>query len=108
MNEKNENKKWADYLISAVRYQPETDNRIIAYLKVHNDEMRFVGKGRTWSRTELLDALENGKSIATIRQDKEGKWVKCHNISLSSYNESFIHSDVRNIPGDYLENVEEF
>ena len=108
MNEKKEKIRWADYLISAVRYESGTDNRIIKYLKVHSDEIRFVGEGRTWSKTELLDALRNGKSIATIKKDKEGKWTKCHNVSLASYNESFIHSDFKNIPGDYLENISEF
>jgi hypothetical protein len=108
MNEKTEKIRWADYLISAVRYESGTDNRIIAYLKVHSDEIKYVGEGRTWSKAELLDALKGGKSMVTIKKDKEGKWSKCQNVSLGIFSEVSIRSDLKKIPGDYLENVSEF
>lgn len=108
MYEKKEIIRWADYLISSVRYESGTANRIIEYFKVHSDNVDSIGESRTWSKAELIAALMNGKSIATIRKDKEGKWIKCQNVTTASFKETFIHSDFKNIPGDYLENVSEF
>lgn len=108
MNEKKETIKWADYLISAVRYESGSGNRIIEYFKVHSDNVNSIGEVRTWSKSELLAALINGKSIATIKKDNEGKWMKCHNIAFYSLNEIFIRTDFKIIRGDNLGNLPEF
>ena len=108
MNDKVELVKWADYLISAVRYESGSEKRIISYLKVHKDNINFVGEGRTWSKEELLEALKEGNSLATIRKDSKGRWFKNNNVAISSFYETSISSDYNNIPGDYLENVPEF
>ncbi|MBV6419613.1 MAG: hypothetical protein DAHOPDDO_00836 [Ignavibacteriaceae bacterium] len=100
--------KWADYLISAIRYSSESNNRIIAYLKVHMDEGDTVGESRTWAKDELLQAMAQGKTFATIQKDSKGNWKKGEDISITASSEIFIRSDQRKIPGDFLENLPGF
>ncbi len=108
MNEKVELVKWADYLISAVRYESGSERRIISYAKVHKDNTSYVGECRTWSKEELLEVLREGKSLATIRRNNKGRWFKDQNVAISSVYETSVCSEYKNIPGDYLENVPEF
>lgn len=100
--------KWADYLISGVRYASGSNNRIISYLKIHIDNGNSLGESRTWTKAELLDALIQGKTFATVRKDGNGNWIRGEEVALSSFKEIFIRSDFRSIPGDYLDNISEF
>ena len=100
--------KWADYLISAVRYEPGSNNRIITYFKVHEDIGNSIGESRTWTKDELLDALIQGKTFITVRKDENSNWIRGEEVALSSFKEIFVRSDFRNVPGDHLNNVSEF
>ncbi len=100
--------KWADYLISAVRYDTGLSNKIISYFKVHIDKGDSVGESRTWTKNELLDALIKGKTFVTILKDKNGKWMKGEEISIASMNEIFIRTDFKNTPEDFLDNLPDF
>jgi hypothetical protein len=100
--------KWADYLVSAVRYAPGSGNRIITYFKVHEDTGNSIAEGRTWNKDELLTALIRGKTFFTIQKDENGKWIKGEEVSISSFKEIFVRSDFKNVPGDYLQNIAEF
>lgn len=100
--------KWADYLISAVRYDTSSKNRIISYFKIHTDTGDSVGESRTWTKDELLDALVHGKSFVTIKKKDNGKWMKVSEVSVTSNKEVFIRTDFRNIPEDFLEDISEF
>jgi len=100
--------KWADYLVSAVRYEPGSNNRIITYFKVHEDIGNSIGESRTWTKDELLNELIRGKTFATILKDQNGKWIKGEEVTISSFKEIFVRSDFKNVPGDYLQNIAEF
>lgn len=67
--------KWADYLISAVRYADQQQG-YITYVKVHEDQTRKIGKGYTWNRDEIIEALTAGKSLMTIYKKETGDWIK--------------------------------
>ena len=58
--------KWADYLISAIRYENEMRKNAIAYLKVHQDNGEEVGAGSTWTKEEVINAMYDGKTFYTI------------------------------------------
>jgi hypothetical protein len=103
-----EKEKWADYLISAVRYEPASSKKIISYVKVHIDNGEDIGESKTWSKIELLEALNHGKTFITILKNGNGKWLKGEQITVSSFKEVFVRSDFRNLPGDYLDRVTEF
>ena len=100
--------KWADYLISAVRYRSDSKNRIIAYFKIHTDNGASIGEIRTWTKEELLAALIDGKSFVTIAKKNNGKWMKGSEVSITSNKEVFIRTDFKNIPEDFLESLPEF
>jgi uncharacterized protein (DUF2147 family) len=101
-------KKWADYLISAVRYNSDPNNRMIAYLKVHVDDGISVGESRTWTKEELIDALIKGKTFVTILRDGSGNWKKGSDVSVTASKEIFIRTDFKSIPGDFLEDLPDF
>ncbi len=46
--------KWADFLISAIRYENEVLKNSIAYLKVHHDQGAEIGAGYTWTKEEVI------------------------------------------------------
>ena len=48
--------KWADYLISAIRYEDDNLKNSIAYLKVHPDFGQEIGAGSTWTKEEVINA----------------------------------------------------
>jgi len=100
--------KWADYLISGIRYNSDSEKKIIAYLKVHIDNGDSVGESRTWTKDEVLKEFSKGKRFATIFKELNGKWRRGGEVSISQLNELFIRTDSNNIPGDYLEEIPEF
>jgi hypothetical protein len=85
--------KWADYLISAIRYAEEQNRRVIAYFKVHQDKEVAVGAGFTWSRDEVINAVNEGKTFYTIRKKENGKWEKGKNVSLIQANTGIVITD---------------
>jgi hypothetical protein len=100
--------KWADYLISGVRYNSDSARRIISHFKVHIDNGDSVGESRTWTKEEVLKAFSNGQNFSAILKDSNGKWRRGEKISIVQLNELFIRTDSKNIPEDYLNEVHEF
>jgi hypothetical protein len=100
--------KWADYLISAIRYDSDSLKRIISHFKVHTDNGDSVGESRTWTKEEVLKAFSSGHNFSAIIKDSNGKWRRGEKISIVQLNELFIRTDSKNIPEDYLEEIPEF
>lgn len=64
--------KWADFLISAVRYNNAETH--IDKVRVHEDEGDKVGTASARERTTVVNQLEDGYTFATITEGAEGKW----------------------------------
>jgi hypothetical protein len=99
--------KWADYLISAIRYENEMQKNVIAYLKVHQDNGEEVGAGATWSREEVIDALYDGKTFYTILKSISGEWKKGAHVALVTKNGLPIITDNEYTELDYLSDLQE-
>lgn len=99
--------KWADYLISAIRYKDEKNNDLFAYLKVHQDNGVEIGSGTTWSRDEVIDAMQNGKSFYTIIKSASGEWKKGSIVSLITKNGKTVLTDNEYTDLDYLADLQE-
>jgi hypothetical protein len=99
--------KWADYLISAIRYENETNNNLFAYLKVHQDNGEEIGAGSTWSRDEVINAMHDGKTFYTIQKSNTGEWKKGSIVSLITKNGKTILTDYEYTDLDYLADVQE-
>ncbi|MBV6418851.1 MAG: hypothetical protein DAHOPDDO_00061 [Ignavibacteriaceae bacterium] len=101
-------KKWADYLISGVRYDSNSQHKVISYLRVHIDNGDTVAECRTWDKDEVLKAFSNGYKFLTIIKDNYGRWLKGKEITISRQNDSFIITDSTNTTNDSLQNILEF
>jgi hypothetical protein len=98
--------KWADYLISAIRFE---DDKIknIAYLKVHPDCGEEVGAGSTWTREEVLNAMYDGKTFYTILKSNTGEWKKGAHVALVTKNGRSIITDLEHTDMDFLSDLQE-
>lgn len=99
--------KWADYLISAIRYENELNKNAITYLKVHSDNGTEIGSGNTWTKAEIIDAMQNGKTFYTIQKEKTGEWKKGAPVILVTRNGKTIITDGDATDLDYLSNLQE-
>ena len=100
--------KWADYLISAVRYEETFSKKTISHCKVHPDNGDSVGDGTTWSKDEVMDAIQKGYTFYTISKDDRGKWKRGINVFLMMASEVYLNTDSNNNNEDYLVNITEF
>jgi hypothetical protein len=84
--------KWADYLISAVRYdQRETH---IEKARIHQDLGNQVGQAQEWIRDQVVSAIQRGRSFVTIRRSPERKWLKGEEVHILQVgNDRFIRTD---------------
>lgn len=64
--------KWADYLISEVRYNGAGTH--IDQVRVHEDKGEKVGPASTWERTTVVSQLEGGYTFATMTKSADEKW----------------------------------
>lgn len=99
--------KWADYLISAIRFENENDKQIISYLKVHSDCGEEVGAGSTWTRDEVLNAMYDGKTFYTIIKSSTSEWKKGAHVALITKNGKSIITDIEHTENDFLSDLQE-
>jgi len=89
--------KWADYLISAVRYEETLNSKIISYFKIHHDNGDSVGEGSTWTKQEVLEAMLRGLTFVTIQKTSGGKWKQGKRIYKGSTNVLFLNVNFENL-----------
>jgi hypothetical protein len=99
--------KWADYLISAVRYEKFLEGLKISHVKVHKDDGLKISSGQTWTRNEILDAMFNGKSFSTIFRDEKGNWKKGRSVHIKKEDSDFIITDTDDQYSDVLYGIQE-
>ena len=85
-------KKWADFLISAVRYEEEMSKKIITHCKVHPDNGDTIGEGTTWTKEEVLEALNSGYTFLTIRKVENGKWKKGNRFNVINVEKVYLRT----------------
>ena len=99
--------KWADYLISAVRY--DADKTRIEKVKVHQDLGDTVGSPSESTRSTVVANIKSGNSYMTILKGQNGKWKKGQEVHIIEIgNEEFIRTDKNPEASDNLENLPEF
>lgn len=98
--------KWADYLISAVRYN--TAGTHIEELRVHKDKGDSVGAAATEKRSTVVSQLEAGYTFVTITEG-EGKWKRGAKVGLVTVNGTkYIRTDADATEKDNLGNLPRF
>ena len=99
--------KWADLLISAVRYS--ADETHIEMVRVHEDLGENVGSPKVSSRTDVVNNIKSGLTYLTILKTAEGNWRKGQEVhTIKVGNEEFIRTDKNSVAKDNLENLPEF
>src|SRR3954470_24475242 len=64
--------RWADYLISAVRYNASGSH--IDAVRVHVDNGDSVGAGSGMSRQRVVTLLQSGSTFCTIFKSADNQW----------------------------------
>ena len=100
--------KWADYCISAVRY--DEDETHIVKVKVHADKGETVGSASEWKREDVVSAIERGNTFITILENADGKkWEKGQEVHVIKVDgKKYIRTDKNSTASDNLENLPEF
>ncbi len=99
--------KWADYCISAVRYNSEHTH--IVKTRVHADSGDSIGAANEWTRAEVVDAIGRGKTFVTITRNSDGKWSKGEDVRIVTVNGTkYIRTDANSKASDNLGNLPEF
>ncbi len=99
--------KWADYLISEVRYDSEHNH--IVKVKVHEDKDNSVGAASEWSRSEVIAAIKRGKKFITTTKDSKGKLLKGQEVHIIKVKGvEYLRTDQNTMASDNLGNLPEF
>jgi hypothetical protein len=64
--------KWADFCISAVRFNAAHTH--IDYLRTHPDNGDALGVAQTYARSQVVAAIQTGTTFATVFRAEDGNW----------------------------------
>jgi hypothetical protein len=101
--------KWADYLISKVRYEENEKTKHIVKVYVHTDNDDKVSGGIDWTRKEVIDTLDKGKTFYTIFKGDNGNWKKGAKVEkILVDGVYYLKTVANNTKKDNLENLPEY
>jgi len=99
--------KWADWLISAVRY--DEDHSRIVRVRAHLDKGDTVGRAEEQTRAQVVGRIEDGKTYCTILKRDGGKWRRGEDVHVVTIDgEKFIRTDANRVSRDNLGELPEF
>ena len=98
--------KWADYCISAVRYNREHKHIII--VSACADKGEELGSFSEVARTIVVSLIESKKTFVTINKGINGKYVKGEDVRITTVNGAkYIRTDANNKAEDNLGSLPE-
>lgn len=98
--------KWADYLISAVRY--DTDRKIVKAIQ-HEDNEGIVGEGIEVDRATIASNIEKGKKYMTVYSGPKNTWQMGKTINTFKVDGEYcIRIDKNKVSSDNLGDLVEF
>ena len=99
--------KWADYLISQVRYN-EAETHIVKVVS-HTDNGDSVSEGTELARSTVVIRLAEGSTFMTITKNVEGKWARGAQVrAVTIGGEKYIRTDADSIKKDNLGSLPRF
>lgn len=102
------NNKWADYCISAVKYNNSHTHidKVKAYMDNWGDT--FVNLNE-YNRVQIISMIKNWKTFVTTIKDSDGKWKKWQPVFIIVINNiEYIKTVANNKEVDNLEDLPEF
>ncbi len=101
--------KWAEYLISEVKYVETTTTKHISQVKVHVDTGDKVADSKIWSRQDVINAIDLKSTFMTITKAPDGNWKKgAEVIKILVNNVHYIKTEPDNTTKDNLGSLPEF
>jgi hypothetical protein len=98
--------KWADYCISHVRFNPEkTHIYQVKVLEDGSDRLLDIG---IWTRTEVLNSLNDGKTFCTIIEGTNAWEMEAIVKKVTINNKDYIKTIKDSIEKDNLGNLPTF
>jgi len=99
--------KWADYGISAIRYN--ADHSHITMVRMHADNGETIGVSSDQTRKYVISEIKKGTTFVTIIKNAEGKWSKGQPVYVIKVNSNeYIKTVDNKTECDNLENLPEF
>jgi hypothetical protein len=100
--------KWADYLISAVKTNP--DQQRIDFVECHSDFGCVVCENIILSREDLISKIRNGCTCTTVFRTPMGKWRKGQDVHLVIVEGTeYLRTDLKTtVASDNFDEVPEF
>lgn len=99
--------KWADYGISAVRYNATHTH--IDRVRAHPDNGDTIGASSEYPRADIVAAIKKGTTFVTILWGSEGNWKKGQPVYIIKVNGiEYIKTVDNGRAADNLENLPEF
>jgi hypothetical protein len=99
--------KWADYIITAVRYQQtgrDPHGKRIAAVEVHMDLGGRVGYAELWTREQVLDAIHHDhETFITSSMAADSTWLRGAHVRLVRVNGlDYLRMDRASVASDDL------
>lgn len=99
--------KWADYLISSIKTQPESP--MVEKLMVHSDFGNMVRETVISSRSEVIANIKRGVTYTTVFKTAMGKWRKGDDVHLVNVaGQEYLRTDRELVVKDQFNEVPEF
>lgn len=99
--------KWADYVITAVRFNSAGTH--IEEVRVYEDNGDNIVNPATKRRSSVVTQLENGYTFCTATKSGENKWTKGAEVKIYTYEgEKFIKTRADGRKEDNLDNLPTF
>lgn len=99
--------KWADFGISAVKYNYAHIH--IDKVRVHPDNGDTIGSPVEWTRIDVVNAIKKGTTFVTIFKGSDGNWKKGQPVYIIKINGvEYIKTVDNGKAEDNLENLPEF
>lgn len=99
--------KWANYGISAVRYNSKGTH--IDQVQYHADNGDTIGSSNVCSREQVISALERGYTFVTILKDSAGNWTKGSKVEIVTvHGTKYIRTDRNSTASDNLGSLPRF
>ncbi len=99
--------KWADYLISAVRFNAAETH--IDKVRTHADNDSSIGSAVDIERSTVVSRIEAGNTFETIYKDTDGKWKRGKRVKIVVINGvKYIKTYADNTTRDNLDDLPRF
>ena len=101
--------KWADYLISSVRYVETATTKHISHVKVHVDNDNTFGHPKERKRQDVINAIDLKSTFCTITKNTNGDWSKGALVEkMQIFGDWYIKTEKDNTTKDNLGALPEF